>query len=350
VHTRAAAFAVLAILAALIAGCMPQRTDESPLAAPRSEEEWTALVSELRTFERRIGFEPTRNFLEYSPETESFPYCGHVSRLYLPYSYEDPAIRWIAAETEKECRAVAEDADVSFSLSEALGERETPVTASMLSAPLTRFVYLVIHEDCHEQFELPYGIEEALCNVLTFRAMALWAEDKFRSMPRERQAILRFVREGSKDSHTALAFYERLAVLYARHDRSAITPAVLLRERARIFRTAERELAWPKGSMNNVWLANTMTYARHYPVIERVLAALGGDMPRTVAFFREIDAAKPTPDEVVARFGLKDRTGLDFVRANEAALVEAIRQRLPSSPTLLPWGEGRQSPLPLGES
>jgi hypothetical protein len=198
----------------------------------------------------------------------------------------------------------------------------------MLSAPLTRFVYLVIHEDCHEQFELPYGIEEALCNVLAFRAMAQWAEDRFRSAPRERQEMLRFVREGAKDSHAALGFYKRVAVLYARHDRSAITPAVLLRERARLFRTAERELAWPKGSMNNVWLANTMTYARHYPLIERVLAALGGDVARTVAFFRDVDAAKPTPDEVVARYGLKDRTGLAFVRANEAALAETILKRL----------------------
>ena len=323
-----ASLVALALLGAILAGCMPQRSDESPLSAPRSEAEWTTLVSELRSFEERIGFAPTRNFLGYSPETEAYPYCGHVSRLYLPYSYEDPAIQWRTAANEAECRMLAEDADVSFSLSEALGERETPVTASMLSAPLTRFVYLVIHEDCHDQFDLPYGIEEALCNVLTYRAMAQWAGEKFTAKPLERQAILRFTREGSKDSHAARAHYDRLAALYARHDRAVIAPAVLLKERARIFRTAERELAWPKGSMNNVWLANTMTYARHHATMERVLDALGGDVARTVAFFREVDAARPGPDAVVARYGLKAGTGLDFLRANEAAVIETIEKRL----------------------
>lgn len=325
---RSASFVVLALLGAFLAGCMPQRSDESPLSAPRSEAEWTALVSELRAFEGRIGFAPTRNFLGYAPDTEAFPYCGHVSRLYLPYSYEDPAIQWRTAASEEECRAFADDADMSFSLSEALGERETPVTVSMLSAPLTRFVYLVIHEDCHEQFELPYGIEEALCNVLTYRAMAQWAGEKFAAKPLEREAILRFTREGSKDSHAARAHYDRLAALYARHDRAVIAPSVLLKERARIFRTAERELAWPKGSMNNVWLANTMTYARHHATMERVLDALGGDVVRTVAFFRAVDAAKPEADAVVARYGLKASTGLDFLRANEAAVIETIEKHL----------------------
>ena len=53
-----------------------------------------------------------------------------------------------------------------------------------------------------------------------------------------------------------------------------------------MFRQAERELAWPRGSMNNVWIANSMTYARHYPLIERVFETLGRDLPQTVAFFR----------------------------------------------------------------
>jgi len=328
VTKRSACLLVLALLGALSAGCMLQRSDESPLAAPRSEAEWTALVSELRSFEGRIGFAPTRNFFAYAPGTEAYPHCGHVSRLYLPYSYEDPAIQWRTAATAEECRALGTDSDMSFSLSEALGERETPVTASMRSAPLTRFVYLVIHEDCHDQFELPYGIEEALCNALTYRAMQQWAAEKFSGKPLQRLAILRFTREGSKDSHAARAHYDRLAMLYARHDRAAIAPAVLLEERARIFRVAERELAWPKGSMNNVWLANTMTYARHHATMERVLEAHGGDVGRTVAFFKEVDAARPGPAAVVARYGIKDPTGLEFLRANEAAVVETIGKRL----------------------
>jgi hypothetical protein len=328
VTRRFACFVIYALLAAFVSGCMPQRSDESPLEAPRSEAEWTALVAELRVFESRIGFALTRNFLDYAPETEAYRHCGHVSRLYLPYSYEDPAILWRNAATEEECRGLDREADMSFTLSEALGERETPVTASMLSAPLTRFVYLVIHEDCHEQFDLPYGVEEALCNVLTYRAMAQWASEKLTGKPLQRQAVLRFTRAGANDSHAARGYYDRLTALYARHEQAIIAPGVLLEERARIFRAAERELAWPQGSMNNVWLANTMTYARHLPTMERVLDRLGGDVIRAVAFFRAVDAAKPAPEAVVARYGLRAAAGLDFVRANEAAVVETIELSL----------------------
>ena len=57
-----------------------------------SARDWDQLVQEVRAFERRIGFKDTRNFLTFEQEKEGFPFCGYVSRLYLPYSYEDPAM------------------------------------------------------------------------------------------------------------------------------------------------------------------------------------------------------------------------------------------------------------------
>ena len=157
---------------ALLAGCVPQRSTEGDLAAPRSRDEWTALVQEVRAFERRIGFKETRNFLTFEQDKEGYPFCGYVSRLYLPYSYEDPAIRWTESASEEECRAFGEELDVSYGETEAVGEQESTVTASMLAAPLDRLLYLVIHEDCHDQFALPYGIEEPVCNVIAYEAMA----------------------------------------------------------------------------------------------------------------------------------------------------------------------------------
>lgn len=310
-----------------LAGCFGPRSD-SELATPRSHDDWTGLVAEVRAFERRIGFEATRNFRTFEQERQDYPFCGSVSRLYLPYSYEDPAIQWLKAPTREECIAQGEDADVTFGTTEAIGERETPVTTSMLVAPLNRFLYLVIHEDCHEQFALPYGIEEPLCNVIAFRAMAAFADERFKMLSPERRAIQRMVRDGTVHSRATVASYERLASLYQRHERAELPLHVLLKERARIFRTAEKQLAWPRGSMNNVWIANAMTYSRHHALIERVYEALGGDLPRTVAFFRQVDAAKPTPAAVVEKNRLKSDTGVDFVRAYEAAIVETIEREL----------------------
>jgi len=321
------AAAICALTTALLAGCLGPRSDRE-LSTPRSHGEWTGLVAEVRDFMRRAGFQSTRNFERFSEETQAFPFCGLVSRLYLPYSYEDPAIKWHHAATEEECRAQGRDVDVTFGKTEAIGERESPVTSSMLVAPLNRFLYLVIHEDCHDQFELPFGIEEALCNVIAFKAMAAFGAKRFRALSTERRAVERFVREGSRDSRATIASYERLAQLYERHDRAELPTPLLLEERSRIFRTAEKELSWPRGSMNNVWIANAMTYSRHYPLIERVFDTLGGDLERTMSFFRRVDALKPKPAEVMAKHRLTTEASVVFVRAFEAGIVETIEREL----------------------
>ena len=317
------AAAICALLA--VAGCFGPRSD-TELATPRSHDEWTTLITEIRAFARTIGFEPTNNFRTFSRERTDYPFCGHVSRLYLPYSYEDPAIKWLNAPTREECFAHGEGADVTFGTTEAIAERGTPVTTAMLLAPLHRFLYVVVHEDCHEQFGLPYGIEEALCNVIAFRAMAAFGEQRFKSMPAERRAIDRFAREGAEHSRVTVATYSRLAALYDRHAAAQLSEHALLKERALILRGLEKQISWPRNTMNNVWLANAMTYSRHHAMIERVFEVLGRDLARTVAFFKQVDAAKPTPAEIMAKHRIPAESSVEFVRAYEAAIVETIER------------------------
>jgi hypothetical protein len=102
----------LVSLVALMAGCTGVRVPE----------EWQPLLEEVRAYEQRIGFTKTTTFVTFSEEQGRVPFCGHVSRLYLPYSYEDPAILWYNVQTERECRAHADGADVYFGTVEALGE------------------------------------------------------------------------------------------------------------------------------------------------------------------------------------------------------------------------------------
>lgn len=320
--------ALPALLALALVACAPPRTADMDLAAPRTQAEWTAIATDVRAFQRRFGFQDTKNFQRFGEEGEAFPFCGVVSSFYLPYSYEDPAIRWLESVPAEECKAMGEHLDISHGASEALGESESPVTPAMLAAPLPRLVYLIIHEDCHDQFNLPFGIEEALCNVITYNAMTAFADEKYRGLPAEANAIRRYARDGARNSHLTVTFYERLAALYARHERSEINSATLLRGRERIFRQAERSIAWPSGMMNNVWIANHMTYSRHYPLIERVHETLGRDLARTVAFFKQVDAMKPQAARVMTQHGLKADKGVEFIRAYEAAIVETIETAL----------------------
>jgi hypothetical protein len=318
---------LIALFAAGLAGCNALRDMVTRLPGPRLYEKGAEVIGGIRAFEYRMGFHPTENFLELDKETESYPFCGFVSRLYLPYSYVDPGIQWRSVDNEAECRLLAgEGTDIYFGQSEAAGQIGTPVTGAMLAGSLVRFVYLVIHEDCHDQFDLPQGIEEALCNVITYHGMVAYAEDKERPGVLERAAMRRYAERESERTRQAKAAYEDLERLYVRHARNELATPALMEERARIFARAERAL--DRGSLNNVGIANDMTYSRHFPYLESVFEAQGRDLARTVAFFRRVDALKPARAAFLKQQKLKTEESVEFVRAYEAAVLQTIAREL----------------------
>ncbi|MSP96769.1 MAG: hypothetical protein EXR29_05975 [Betaproteobacteria bacterium] len=315
------------LLVALAAGCAQLREIAAP-SAPGVGGEWAALLSEIRAYERRIGFAETKNFVDFARQQESFPVCGYVSRLKLPYSYQDPAITWLDSATEAQCLSHGPDADVYFTTVEAWGEVATPATTAMITGKLDRFIYLVIHEDCHDQFGFPYGIEEALCDLITHKAMAAFTEQKYDSYAREGRAVRRYAEVQSGRARATITYYEQLAGLYARYERNEIPTEVLLRERAAIFRDALKQIALAKGELNNVSIANHMTYSRHYPFLESVFDVLGRDLTRTVALFKHVDRIKPSGAAVMQQHRIADSGSVEFLRANEAALIATIRAAL----------------------
>lgn len=313
----------IALIAILSAACAQPFELHGP-GARDVPPEHAALLDEIRAFERKFGFRRTGNFRAFLPDREAYTYCGYVSPLYLPYSYEDPAIRWLDSVTEEKCRSLAGESDVSFGAVEAQGEAATPVTASMVGGALDRFVYLVIHEDCHDQFDFPYGIEEALCNLIAYKAMIAFGEQKFGAAARESEAIRRYADGQAQYGRVIIGYYARLAALYARHERAEISPEVLLRERAVIFSHAEQALDWQPGDMNNVVIANEMTYRRHYPFLETIYEALGSDLRRVVRFFRQVDRKKLSPAAVMERHAITVADSVEFIRAYEDAMVETV--------------------------
>ena len=322
---------VVLLLVALAAGCAQLRELITP--APGVTGEWVELLKEIRAYERRIGFADTDNFIGLSREHDTFPVCGYASRLTLPYSYQDPAIKWLDSATEVQCLSYGPGADVYFTTVEAWGEVATPATTAMITGKLDRFIYLVIHEDCHDQFELPYGIEEALCDLIAHKGMAAFAKGKYGSYAREDRAVRRYAETQSRLTRATITHYERLATLYARHERKEIPSDMLLRERAAFFKNAQKPLAWSKGELNNVSLATHMTYSRHYPFLESVFDALGRDLARTVAFFRHVDKIKPTRVAVMQRHRIAEENSMEFIRAYEAAVVETIRRGQTTKPS-----------------
>jgi hypothetical protein len=323
---RAAAAAAVSVLVVLACSVIAPSPDVST--------GWSALVTDIRGYQRSIGFRETGNFRDYSADQEGYPYCGYTPKLTLPYSYQDPAIRWLNVSSEEECRRIAGDADMFHGTSEALGEIGSPVTPSMLSGKLDRFVYLVIHEDCHDQFDLPFGIEEALCELISYRGMAEFAASRYRWYAGEGRAIRRYAEQQSGLSHATVGAYDELAAIYARHERGEITRAAALSQREAFFRRTARALQWNRGALNNVSLANNMTYTRHYALMESVYEFVGRDLSGMVRFFQRIDAIKPQRQAFLKQMGVPSDEDIRFVKAYEDALVLAIRRTMVSGAKL----------------
>jgi hypothetical protein len=283
--------------------------------------DWKALLVDVRAYVADIGYAPTRNFAAAAGDTTSYTLCGHTRRFLLPYSYEDPAIRWVSAHTEAACRDAAQGEDMYFAHTEAVGEIGVPLTQSMLDGQLHRFLYLVIHEDCHDQFDLPYGFEEALCNVIAYHGMREYAASRFGWWTRERRAARHYAAEQTRLTRAAVSLYRQTEALYARHARGEWSEESALQWRARLFASGERELGWRRGAMSNVGLANEMTYSRHFALIDQAHHALGGDVARTVAFFQRVDKAKPEREALLLELKISDGSSAQALRAYEDAVA-----------------------------
>lgn len=331
-----ALLSVVALSAAVIGGCA--QIQDWIMPTPGVPAEWNALLEEVRAFERRIGFKETANFRDVFAERGGYRSCGVASKLSLPYSYQDPAIRWVSVESERECREAAGGDDVFYADLEAVGEIGTSVTSMMLEGKLDRFLYLVIHEDCHDQFDLPFGVEEALCELITYKAMVAFSIEKYGAKAREDRAVRRYTEAQSRLARATIEVYDAAEALYARYARKEIPADALAQERERLYRGNERKLEWRRGMLNNVALASNVTYSRHYPFLEGVHDALGGDLARTVEFFRRVDREKPARAAFLKQMKLKDERDIAFVRAYEAAVVATIRrvqgaQNAPTTPS-----------------
>ncbi len=308
--------------AVLIAGC------EALTSSPNVGAEWESLLADIREFERKIGFDKIESFREFAENPPQISFCGYASRFVLPYSYEDPTIRWLHDVPAEHCRDLAKGYDTYYGEVEALGESRAPVTPEMVTGRFDRFLYLIVHEDCHDQFDLPYGVEEALCNLVTYRAMQGFGREKYWRFSSENRAIRRYADEQSKATRVTLAVYAQLAELYARHARGELRPEPFLQERDAVLAAATKSLGWTHGEAGPIRLANDMTYSRHYPLVERVHDALGRDLARTVAFFKRVDAEKPTAAAILKQARARDEQSLAFIRAYESAVVQVVERTL----------------------
>ena len=245
------------------------------------------LVGEIKAFQRELGFDETGNFKTYSDETEAYDFFFFTPNMALPHSLDDPLLQTSMGRPE---HFDLEGYDVFFYSIQTIAGVETPVTRSLMRAPLSRFIHIIFHEDWHEQIDLPLGIEEPSAEVVSYGAALLFIEKKFG----RDSAVYRTLNEefGNKlrESMVYQRYYNELSDLYARYHSGEITEERTFSRKAELIESMGRDLQDIWGArpdqLNNAFIAFQMTYFRHFPLMHQVFASTGFDLPNTIAIFR----------------------------------------------------------------
>jgi len=301
-------------LAVVVSACKPAATS-------LSENERLELVKEIKAFQKKLGFDPTENFASYSDKKEAYDYYFYAPVAGLPYSLDDPALKY-GEGTAQTSSLDTRKYDVFYYSIPALADISTPITKSLLESPLHRFIFIVFHEDWHEQIKSPLGIEEASGELMGYVSSLLFTEERFGRDSEVYATLDRELTNKLKESRVFQSYYEKLAALYAEHRSGKVTEAETLSRKSQLIRSLDDDIygVWGKrrDQLNNAFISFQMTYFRHLNLMHDVFSASNSDIMVTIEVLRGIPEQGGSFDNDIERVkGIEGRVA-EYLRNNRA--------------------------------
>ena len=302
--------AMFLVSAAVVSSCQPE--------TPVDEEQRRQLIAEIKAFERDLGFAETENFKTYSPETEAYHYLFYTPGMQLPYSLDDPALI-SAIGTRDSVYLDFKKYDAYFYSIPSVAGEGTPVTESLLRAPLYRFIQVIFHEDWHEQIDLPHGLEEPSAEIIGYASAVLFARDRFGQDSQVYRTLVKHFDNKLRESEIYVEYYAKLEDLYAQYREGKLSELDTLIRKARLLETMGNELyrIWggKPDQLNNAFIAFQMTYLRHLPLMHEVFQAADFDLGRTIPIFLAMPEQKMEFDTLKQVQGVERRVA-DYLSRN----------------------------------
>lgn len=246
------------------------------------------VIESLRRFEESLGLKPTRNFEKRSDKEAASYRCYYTGKLELPRTYDELELRQVKGPG---CGIDETRYDVFYYAIEAVASGNTPVTASLESAPLERVLVVVPHEDLHDARELkdlPTAVAEAATTLMGFHTAAAFARERYGAESATYQNLAREAELFLQKAEIVNRYFDRLEKLYkdVRDGRTSVDSA--LAAKAEAYEQLQRECkgispapasfnACP-AAMNNAGLAFDATYTRYYPLLYKLYVAQGSDL------------------------------------------------------------------------
>jgi len=302
--------ALFLIYAAVVPSCQPETAVD--------EEQRRQLIAEIKDFERELGFAETENFKTYSPELEAYHYLFYTPSLQLPYSLDDPTLI-SAIGTRDSVYLDFNKYDAYFYSIPSVAGEGTPVTESLLKAPLYRFIQIIFHEDWHEQIDLPHGLEEPSAEIIGYASAVLFARDRFGQDSQVYRTLVKHFDNKLKESEVYVEYYAKLETLYAQYQEGKLSEMDTLIRKDLLLEAMGNELQRIWGGrpdqLNNAFIAFQMTYLRHLPLMHEVFQATDFDLGRTIPILRAMPEQKTESDTLEQVQGIERRVA-DYLSRN----------------------------------
>jgi hypothetical protein len=281
---------------------LPATSCQAQRQARAGEAARNAVITEIKSVQQSLGFEPTKNFLEHSSETLAVYRCYYTGKLELPESYA--GLRFHEGSREG-CAIDESKYDVFYYPIEAVASGKAAVTESLSQASAERLAVVVSHEDFHNQEalkKLPEAMHEAAATLVGFLTAAEYARQKSGPDSEQHQRLARDAELYLRKSEIVNAYHARVSQLYASVQNATVPERDALAEKVKLFEELGKECSAIDPSpatfnrcpavLNNAALAFDRTYTKDYALMHRLYLAHKRDlkgMIGTLASFSQQD-------------------------------------------------------------
>ena len=261
------------------------------------------LTKEIKAYQARLGWNATDNFLRYSEAFESIRFCGHAGE----FDFDTHDFR-----AEKNvCLKKDQRRDAVYSEFEAVAGSAVPLSPSSVNATLERFIYLIFHEDFHEQVrDIPsLALNESATQLVSLIAARDFAREKYGESSAAYRSFARDIETSIQGAHIETRYYRELSLLYALVAKKKVNREMALNEKERLYRAMQDECKdivlsvanSCKDITNNVLFKWNIAYSLHYPLFYSLNRCLGGDTVKTGRVIVALTAKKLTEAEFLRK-------------------------------------------------
>ena len=296
---------VVLALASCTSSCQAQR-QLSPEGAARQ-----AVIAEIKSVQQSLGFQPTRNFLRQSEDTEAVYRCYYTQKFELPETYEGLRLR---EGTRDGCALDETKYDVFFYPIEAVASGDAQVTGSLSQASEERLAVVVSHEDFHNQDslqKLPEAMHEAAATLVGFLTAAEYAREKSGAGSDQHERVSREAETFLRKSEIANAYHAKTSLLYESLRQGMLSETAALKGKKEIFDDLFKECSAVEPApatfnrcppvLNNAALAFDHTYTKDYPLLYDLYLACKSDLKSTMEVLASLAARKELSQQEAER-------------------------------------------------